>query len=160
MKEIFKELSTNGRWGLAVVGEEGTQFPAEGSVRPVGRAAGIQTFELVPGNTGTWVLPVSGGGIKIHGGATLVAQEELQSNGVAALLLMGPEAVIEIYGYKRRSSRVVAFIEGRETDIPAPVLATMGLLQVEPPKATEIPPPPPLSGAMATAFAALSRKNA
>ena len=29
VKEIFSACSTNGRWGLAVVGPEGTKFPAQ-----------------------------------------------------------------------------------------------------------------------------------
>jgi hypothetical protein len=35
MNVIFEACSTNGRWGLTVVGPEGTRFPAEGSLRHV-----------------------------------------------------------------------------------------------------------------------------
>ena len=152
MKEIFSARSTNGRWGLAVVGPEGTTFPAQGSLRHVGKVAGMATYEFTPGETGAWVA--TAGDVTVDGGAPLVASEELQSSQVATLLLLGPQAVVEHHGYKRRSSRVVAYVAGVETDIPGTVLAAMGLLQADG-EVVVVEPPPVLGGAMAAAFAAL-----
>jgi hypothetical protein len=156
LKEIVSARSTNGRWGLAVVGPEGTTFPAQGSLRHVGTVAGMKTYEFMPGETGTWVM--AAGDVTVHGGATLVAREDLQSSQVASLLLLGPEAVVEHHGYKRRGSRVVAYVSGVETDIPGTVLAAMGLLQVDD-VVVPVEPPPPLTGAMAAAFAALKKNQ-
>lgn len=154
--EIFSSRSTNGRWGLAVVGHEGTTFPAQGSLRHVGKVAGMATYEFTPGETGTWVAVA--GDVTVHGGATLVASEYLQSSNVTSLLLLGPQAVVEHHGYKRRSSRIVAYVAGVETDIPGTVLAAMGLLQAGG-EIVAVEPPPVLGGAMAAAFAALKGRN-
>lgn len=154
MKEIFSARSTNGRWGLAVVGPDGTKLPAQGSLRHVGRVAGMATYEFAPGDTGAWVSVA--GDVTVHGGATLVASEDLQSSQVASLLVLGPEAVVEHQGYKRRSSRIVAYVAGVETDIPGTVLAAMGLLQPHG-EVVAVEPPPVLGGAMAAAFAALKK---
>lgn len=80
----------------------------------------------------------------------------LQSSDCACIVLLGPQAVVERYGYKRRSSRIVAFVEGVETEIPAPGLLAMGLIRSEE-GTVEIEPPPPLKGAMAEAFKRLQR---
>jgi len=150
-KEIFSARSTNGRWGLAVVGPQGTTFPAQGSLRHIGKVAGTVTYEFVPGETGTWVMTAED--VTVHGGATVVDCMDLQSSRTVSLLLLGPEAVIEHHGYKRRSSRIVAYVNGAEADIPATVLAAMGLLKADG-EEVAIEPPPALNGAMAAAFAA------
>lgn len=154
MKEVFSARSTNGRWGLVVVGPDGTTFPEQGSLRHVGKVAGMATYEFSPGETGAWAA--TAGDITVHGGATLVANEDLQSSQVVSLLLLGPQAVIEHHGYKRRSSRIVAYVSGVETDIPGTVLAAMGLLQADG-EVLAVEPPPVLGGAMAAAFAALKK---
>lgn len=153
MKEIFAALSTNGRWGLAVVGPDGTTLPAQGSLRHVGSVAGMETYEFIPGETGTWAMTAED--VTVHGGATMVTWQDLQSSRGASLLLLGPQSVVEHHGYKRRSSRVVAYVAGVETDIPGTVLAAMGLLQAVG-KVVAVDPPPALGGAMAAALASLS----
>lgn len=152
MKELFSARSTNGRWGLALVGPEGTTLPAEGSLRHVGSVAGINTYELVPGETSTWVLVAED--VKVHGGATLVALEGLQSGRHASIVLLGAEAVVEHYGYMRRGSRIAAYVKGVKTDIPGSVLAAMGLIEAQG-EIVEVAPPPKLEGALAAAFAKL-----
>ncbi len=152
MKMIFEARSTNGRWGLAIVGPEGTTLPAQGSLISLGTVAGIETYRFTPGDTGTWVL--AGGDLQPHGGATLVAWRDLQSSQFATILLLGQEAVVEQHGYKRRSSRFVAYVAGEARDIPASILLSMGLIAPESAPAP-IEPPPALSGAMASAFAKL-----
>jgi len=161
VKELWKKVSQNGRRGLALVGPDLAVLPrtadsatvlGEGALRPVGVVAGVATFEFVPGTTGTWVAVA--GDCKVHGGATVAAEEDLQGGSNASILLLAPEAVVEHYGYKRRGSHVVAYVHGCEQDIPATVLAAMGLVAVDGTVA-EVAPPPPLAGAMASAFAAL-----
>lgn len=156
MKELFLARSTNGRWGLAVVGPEETTFPAQGSLRHVGTVAGMNTYEFTPGETGAWVM--TAGDVTVHGGATLVTFENLQSYGVASLLLLGPQAVVEHHGYKRRSSRVVAYVNGEKKDIPSTVLAAMGLMQAGG-EVLAVKPPPSLEGAMAAAFETMKGKQ-
>ncbi len=157
MKEIFSASSTNGRWGLAVVGPDGTTLPAQGSLRHVGSVAGMETYEFIPGETGTWAMTAED--VTVHGGATLVTWQDLQSSRGASLLLLGPQAVVEHHGYKRRSSRVVAYVAGMKTDIPGTVLAAMGLLQAGG-EVVAIAPPPAIGGAMAAAFASLKARQA
>jgi len=153
MKEIFAALSTNGRWGLAVVGPDGTTLPAQGSLRHVGNVSGIETYEFTPGETGTWVMTTED--VTVHRGATMVKWQYLQSSRGVSLLLLGPQAVVEHHGHKRRSSHVVAYVAGMETDIPGTVLAAMGLLQADG-EVVAIAPPPALGGAMAAAMSSLS----
>ncbi len=153
MKEIFSARSTNGRRGLAVVGPEGATLPAQGSLRHVGNVSGIETYEFTPGETGTWVMTTED--VTVHRGATMVKWQYLQSSRGVSLLLLGPQAVVEHHGHKRRSSRVVAYVAGVETDIPGTVLAAMGLLQAGG-EVVAVDPPPALGGAMAAALSSLS----
>lgn len=154
---VWSARSTNGRWWLAIVGPEGTTLPCQGSVRHLGTAAGISTWLIEPGETGAWVSVA--GEVTVHGGATVVASMSLQSGNYASILLLGPQAVVEHHGYNRRSSRIAAYINGEQQDIPAPVLLAMGLLQTEDGETVEVEPPPVLGGAMAAAFAALKGRN-
>ena len=153
MKEIFSARSTNGRWGLAIVGPEETKLPAQGSLRHVGNVAGIEIYQFTPGETGTWAI--TAGDVTVHGGATRVTSVDLQSARIASLLLLGPQAVIEHHGYKRRGSHIVAYVSGVKTDIPGTVLAAMGLLQAGG-EVIAVEPPPALGGAMAAAMSSLS----
>lgn len=98
---------------------------------------------------------MAGGDIKAHGGATTVVSRDLQSSQFATIILLGPEAVIEQYGYKRRSSRYVAYVNGEARDIPASILLAMGIIASESTPTTSIPPPPALSNTMANAFSKL-----
>ena len=155
MKEIVRAISTNGRWGMAVVSPEEVRLPCEGSLKDLGSVGQVKTFLFEPGSTGTWILAADCD-VRIHGGASLAYSTDLQSSRSISLLVLGREAVVEFIGYKGRSSRIKAFIEGVETDIPGPVLLAMGLLQPEG-EIVEIEPPAPLQGAMAEAFQRLRR---
>ena len=155
IKEVWKQVSTNGRWGVAIVAQEDVQFPAEGHLRYLGTTSGTKTYLFEPGQTQQYVWPTTGE-VEIHGGASLVESMSLQSSDCACIVLLGPQAVVERFGYKRRSSRIVAFVEGVETEIPAPVLLAMGLIRSEE-GTVEIEPPPPLEGPMAEAFKRLQR---
>lgn len=155
MEMIFEARSTNGRWGLAIVGPEGTRLPAQGSLVRLGTVAGIETYRFDAGDTGTWVL--AGDDMQPHGGATLVSSRDLQSSQVATILLLGPEAVVEHHGYKRRSSRFKAYVAGEAREIPASILLAMGLVAPESAPNKPIEPPPTLNTAMANAFSKLRR---
>lgn len=149
MNTIFEARSTNGRWGIAVLGPEGTRLPAQGRLMDLGEVAQIRTFRFVPDDSsGQWVW--AGDDAEVVAGARVVADVGLQSHRRATVIIMGPEAIIRSYGYKRRSESIVAFVNGQEQEIPAQVLASMGLIPgVE---AVEVEPPPPLEGPMAAAF--------
>ena len=163
MKEVWKRMSQNGRRGIALVGPETTaassggplRLIGEGSILPVGIIAGTKTFSFSPGETGTWIAVT--GDCHVHGGASVAATEDLQGGEIASILLLSPEAVVEHYGYKRRASRILAYVRGQEKDIPSTVLAAMGLVAAEAPL-EEVPHPPALDGAMASAFSMLARK--
>ena len=151
MKEIFKAVSTNGRWGMAIVGpNEVSRLPAEGGIRHIGKIAGIETYVFEPGPTQTWVAGFEKE-VVVHGGATLVLEMGLQSGASASIVLLGPEAVVQTYGYRTRSSSVLAFINGVERSIPETVLAAMGLAKTTG-EIIEVAPPPKLEGALAQAF--------
>jgi len=143
---------------MAIVGPAGISLPEQGILDTLGSVSGIETYRFTPGETGTWVL--AGGDLQPHGGATLVKTMDLQSSSSATILLLGPEAVVEHHGYKRRSSRFVAYVSGVPRDIPAAVLLAMGLVSPEKGPVSHIDPPPALSGAMASAFASLKRSLA
>lgn len=151
---LWQARSTNGRWGLAIVGPEGTKLPCQGAIRHLGEVEGLDTWLLEPGETGTWIMVA--GDVTVHGGATVVVGRGLQSNNHASILLLGPQAVVEHHGYKGRYSNVFAYINGDEKNIPGPVLLAMGLIKgSDMAQAVAIPPPEPLQGAMAAAFARL-----
>jgi hypothetical protein len=149
--------STNGRWGIALVGdltEVELMRPVQGTIRHLGTVGGVDTWQITPGQTGEWYWLT--GDVEVVGGAIVLSQMGLQSNGEATLLCLTDEAVIKTYGYKRRSSRFSALINGEGKDIPDAVLAAMGLVQGENVrKDDDLPKPEPLKGAMASAFAKL-----
>jgi len=150
MKELYRVRSQNGSRGLAVVGPAGTTFPCQGSVRRIGLAGGIVTYQFYPSDDFSWLM--IGEDAVVHGGASVVHTIDLQGGNFATLLLLGKQAVIEHYGYKRRTSKIIAYREGEELDIPGSVLMAMGLVVSEGGSDTVEQPPPPLEGAMAAAF--------
>jgi hypothetical protein len=149
--------STNHRWGISLVGdlaEVDLMRPVQGTIKHLGTVAGFDTWEVLPGHTGEWYWLT--GDVEVVGGAVVLSQMGLQSNGEANLLRLTAEAVVKTYGYKRRSARYSALINGEGKDIPDAVLAAMGLVQGENVRqAEELPKPEPLKGAMASAFAKL-----
>ena len=155
MKVLAEARSTNGRWGLALVGPDeadATGNAWRGTVRSLGTAAGIETYLLVPDQQAqTWVLWA--GDATAHGGATTVARMSLQSNDYAGLLLLGPQAVVEHHGYKRRGSSIRVYVDGVAQDAPAPVLLALGLLPSDGQVPADPAPPLALEGALARAFA-------
>lgn len=129
MEIIVNRMSTNGRWGLCVVAPEGTdpKAPIEGSLGSLGEVAGVETYQITPGGTGQWFL-LEEEDIEVLAGATVVVSMSLQSGDHAAIVALGPFAAIRRYGYKRRSSHIVAFRRGEKIEMPPALLAAMGLI--------------------------------
>lgn len=158
MKQLFIDISTNGRYGLAVVGEiqhdeNDNIFPIRGDLKYIGLVSGIETFQVIPNEfVNTWILPISGHGVKkIHGGASLVIEKDLQSHNIASLLVLGEKAIFEMYGYKQRSSRIKVYLDGKFKEMPPSVLAAMGFVHVEK-SCINISPPSQLPTIMQQAF--------
>ena len=133
--------STNGRWGIAIVCMEPAlsrlekrsdgyvKFPVRGTIHAVDKIDGISTYELVPDdNADTWVLANSLW-MEPKSGASTVINTSLQSGKEATILLLTDMAVVTKYDYRARGSDTVAYINGEEKNIPAPVLLAMGLVR-------------------------------
>jgi len=108
--EVCGQSSTNGRWGLRIVGPAGTKFPAEGKLERLGEIGGYSTYRFIPGETDRWVL--IGEDMTPLEGAEGVERMSLQSNNYISLVILGPDAVVEHHGYKRRGSTVSRYVRG------------------------------------------------
>jgi hypothetical protein len=158
MKEIYSARSTNGRWGVSVVSPDpeldGTGGVFQGyKFVPLGTKSGVTTFALAPSEDDSYaVINVDS---KPRVGAIVVHHEDLQSNSSVTLLHVREGGVIEEYGYKRRSSRLVAFRGGEPVPLSPAVALALGLVAPDKaPAEPELPPPPPLPSAFADALAA------
>ena len=137
-QEVFKAISTNGRWGLALVAEEKTDFPAKGRLTLLGTFEGVKTFKFTADESGQWFY--IGGDLVPIVGAVVVESESLQSGTHATIVAGGDFFVIKEYGYMHRSSRIIAFKDGCRIKLPVTVMAAMGLLPTEnKPIVVEIP---------------------
>jgi hypothetical protein len=137
VQEIFRAISTNGRYGLAVVAEKKVVFPAKGKLTLLGTFEGVKTFKFDADENGQWIYV--GGEIEAVSGAVVVDSESLQGNH-ATIVAGGDFFVIRSFGYKRRSSSIRAFNNGVEIKLPATVMAAMGLIPAEnKPVVVEIP---------------------
>jgi hypothetical protein len=145
MKAVLNARSQNGRWGVQIVcKDEAARFPAQGSLRPLGRSAGITCFEFVPGETGTWV--VTGGDLdKVQGPVEVAAKEDLQGGDSVTVLVCRPGAAWRSFGYRRRgSSWQMLTGEGSIIEPPVGVLLAAGVIQpAEVPAEDVILPPEP-----------------
>ena len=135
MEQIVRHSSTNGRWGVVVVAAAkiDPRLPQFGSLERLGTFEGKDTFQFSPlaeadEGAGTWWYLLDAGDCEAVAGAEIVYSIGLQSSESASIVALGPFGVIRQYGYKRRSSWISAFRDGRPIDLPAPVLAAMGLL--------------------------------
>ena len=140
MRIIRQETSTNGRWGLTIVGDvaDDFRFPAKGVLTDMGTIEGHRTFKFAADENGRWVDVASD--VKLLAGCAEVCSMSLQSGDRATLLVGGDFFAYISYGYKRRSQTVVAYSHGKTVNLPAAVMAAMGLItcttevvQVEPP---------------------------
>lgn len=144
MKEIYSVYSQNGRWGVSVVSEtiKNCSKPIQATVTRVGRTSGMDVYQAEATASPQWLI-IRDDADPISGAAT-IQRCNLQGNRSTTLLLMGPEAIIRCYGYKRRSSHIEYFKNGVQERIPDSVLLAMGALpNSDDPE--EIPAPPAFS---------------
>ena len=129
MKEVYKKKSTNGRSGLAIVAESDVTFPAKGMLTSLGTFEGVKTFRFDPDENGKWFL--IGGELEAVSGAAVVESVYLQSSRYATIVAGGDFFVTREIGYKGNSSNILAFQRGVAIELPATVLAAMGLIPCE-----------------------------
>ena len=138
IQEVFKAVSTNGRWGLAIVAEAKVTFPAKGRLTLLGTFEGIKTLKFTADENGQWIY--TGGDIVPVTGAVVVDSESLQSGNHATIIAGGDFFVVKDYGYMRRRSEIIAFKDGTRIKLPATVMAAMGLIPAEnKPVVVEVP---------------------
>ena len=151
MKET-KLTSTNGRWGLTVVHPNDvdiTAAPVEGELESLGSIEGHKTFVFTPkAGTGRWYILE--GDTECLAGCKIVTRVGLQSFREATLLVLRPFAAYKRFGYRRRSSRIIAWRKGEPVELPPSVMAAMGLIPAER-KRIDVEPPA-LDGALAEAL--------
>ena len=127
--EIKRATSNNGRWGIVIVGPKGLSIdePQEGRLVSLGVIEGHHTFQFFsePGSS-KWYLVR--GDLTPLAGCEVVKSEDLQSSYYATLLVGGEFFAFRSYGRKRRSSTITCYYRGQRVDVPATVLAAMGLV--------------------------------
>jgi len=153
LTEIIHASSTNGRWGLIIVGPEGVDLhhPTEGALTALGKRDGKDIFQFTPApGNGQWFYV--GGDVKIIAGAQEVYSASLQSSSSVTVIVGGPFFALTEYGYKGRSARTTCYKNGQRINAPPPVLMAMGVLPCTPePVKVEIPA---LDGPLAAALKA------
>jgi hypothetical protein len=144
MKTIYKTTSTNGRWGLEVVGPDDVADRQKVFVnfafQPLGKAGGIECFQLIPteGNiaiiSGDVECPEGTGTVMVH-------SADLQSSNVVSLLHAIPRGVFKRYDYKRRGSSYQQVMpDGGIVEASPALLLAAGILQPKD-KPAEVPQP-------------------
>jgi len=151
MKVILDDRSQNGRWGLQIVGPEDTEFPARGTLKHLGRRAGVECYEVSPSDEGDfWV--VVGGDLEAISGCTEVCSMDLQGGSSVTLLSCRVGAVWQEFGYKRRNSEFrLLKTDGSTETPPVSVLLAAGTAMQSPSRLLAI--------ASLTAFPAILRKD-
>ena len=142
MKEIFSAISQNGRRGLAIVSEvfENVSAPVQCSISHLGKISGKTVYRIEPTDAKQWLLV--GDDLQALSGCTLITTMDLQGNGDVSLVLMGPEAIVRSWGYKRRSSNVYYYKCGKREPVPSAILLALGLVASDTePEKVETPPP-------------------
>ena len=95
MKELFIQRSTNGRWGISVVGDDDMKIrrgaPFQATIVPVGIVAGLKTYRVSPTTLPQWVLIA--GDAEALGGASVIINEGLQSSGYVTILALSRQMV-------------------------------------------------------------------
>lgn len=130
MKEIFWAESQNGRWGVSIVSESyspvDTAFPVQAEITALGAVAGKNIYRIEKTQKPQWLLvtddaePISG--------ASMIETMDMQGHRCVTLLLLGEEAIVREYGYRRRSSIVSYYKRGEVQTIPESVLLALGLI--------------------------------
>ena len=140
--ETISRSSTNGRWGITVVVPSGVSLdtPQEGKLVSLGKVERHDTFRFLPDpGSGKWFM--LGGDFDPIAGCKVVMKLDLQSWRSATLIVGGPFFAYKAHGYKRRGHTVVAYRDGQRVEVPAAVLAAMGVIPVEE-KEVDVETPP------------------
>jgi hypothetical protein len=155
--------STNGRSGVEILApdhlvDEGGRLrpsPVRGRFESLGRRAGTSVFRLVEDPTASQYAVVEDDASPAGEatGVAVVHCESLQSGNVVTLLHVAEGGVYQVFGYKRRSSRFVACIDGRFIEPSPGVLLDAGLVEPAEDSIVETPPAPPIGGALRAALA-------
>lgn len=144
MRLLSKWTSTNGRWGVEIVGDlpdgQGWQKLMPGHLVPLGTRGGMQCFCYSPEGEG--FIATLGDAVPASGsGAVEVCSMDLQSSSRVTLFHAIAGAIFQVFGYKRRGSDFLAITaDGNLKPVPAGVLLALGLIQ--PSKDEEIAPAP------------------
>jgi len=152
MKELFKAASTNGRWGMVIAGPEdyeqkegfagiNTGISFFGKLIDLGEVNGFKTYRFDPldpssqADGGNWFLVMDDAEAMV--GAEKIFSKGLQSGRVVTLFALASDfAVVREWGYDRRSSWFVTYVNGKKQDVPDAVLVAAGV--VEPPHYEEV----------------------
>ena len=131
MREIYRATSQNGHWGMALVSngiEERLcrETPVQANVIKLGEAEGHEVFRLEPTSALQWAAVF--GDAEVISGASMVYGCSLQGNSNVSLILLSEQALVRVYGYKRRSERIIYFEQGEVRRVPSSVLLALGLL--------------------------------
>ena len=123
--------STNGRWGLQIVGPKGMSLstPKKGRLFSIGKIDGKQVYKFNPDESGRWFL--AGDDLEPVEGCEVVQKMDLQSNDCITIIAGGDVFAVKSYGYKRRSATTCLYKDGVQIDIPAPVMLALGLIPNE-----------------------------
>lgn len=133
MKELYKAKSQNGRWGLAIAGEEGKiceGIPFFGKLISLGKVSGVDTYRLDKGTDCFCILEKD---TKAITNSKEIKILDLQGGSFVSLLAINPKgySLIKVFGYKYRSSWYKCYKDGEEVNIPESVLVAMGLIKAE-----------------------------
>lgn len=155
MKILKEWTSTNGNWGVEIVGElpegESWQSLMPGELIPLGKKGGIEAFKYNPQKENTYAVTLSDGRAEEGSGAVQICDCYLQSNNSIMLWNASKGAIFESFGYKQRSSHFVAVTKEGLKNVPVGVLLALGL--IEPPEgAAPAPEPSPPNNQMLEAL--------
>ena len=127
--EIVHDSSTNGRWGVVILGPKGCSLraPKEGRLESLGEIEGRTTYRFTP-ETGSGNWYVYGDDLVPVAGATVIGSGSLQSSNGWTLIVGGQFMAVKSYGYKRRSETLTCYLRGQEVKASAAVLASMGVI--------------------------------
>lgn len=156
---LFETRSTNGRWGVQIVGEiqlpDEERFdarPRQGRLEALGRRGGLQCFRFVAVAGDQWVV-VGDGLVPVEGaGSVLVHSEDLQSNSSCVLLHVRGGGLYRWVGYKGRSSGYTQLVGGSTSEAPAGLLLEAGIIEPVEGSVKEAPEAPPFNAAFAAAL--------
>ena len=166
MREVYHASSQNGRWGVAIVSDSLPESalqstyagrrvlasePVQGTIRHLGkdgRRHDVYILDHDP-DAESWVMV--GDDLDPVAGAVRVESMDLQGHSSVSILLLGPDAVVRSYGYRRRNSDVTLYRRGAKQRMSPAVMLALG---ITPPGGEPEPTPeiPAIGGQLAAAL--------